>query len=138
MSFTHNFSAGTTSNGVQEIIESNYNRGAKNKFKPKNSKTKAICFIDDLNMPRLDNFGSQPPLELLRQFITYGYWYDRTLIVKNEIERLQLLACMGMPGGGRAVINNRILSRFHLINYTVLDEASMMKIYKTIADSKFA
>jgi hypothetical protein len=45
---------------------------------------------------------------------------------------------MGMPGGGRAVINNRILSRFHLINYTVLDEASMMKIYKTIADSKFA
>lgn len=137
MSFTLNFSAGTTSNGVQEIIESNYNRGAKNKFKPKNSKTKAICFIDDLNMPRLDTFGSQPPLELLRQFITYGYWYDRTLIVKNEIEKLQILACMGMPGGGRAVINNRILSRFHLINYTVLDEASMMKIYKTIADSKF-
>lgn len=77
-------------------------------------------------------------MELLRQFITYGYWYDRTLIVKNEIEKLQILACMGMPGGGRAVINNRVLSRFHLINYTVLDEASMMKIYKTIADSKFA
>lgn len=87
MSFTLNFSAGTTSNSVQDIIESNYNRGAKNKFKPKNSKTKAICFIDDLNMPRLE-LGSQPPLELLRQFVTYGYWYDRTLIVKNEIERL--------------------------------------------------
>ena len=66
MSFTLNFSAGTTSNGVQEIIESNYNRGAKNKFKPKNSKTKAICFIDDLNMPAKEKYGAQPSLEMMR------------------------------------------------------------------------
>ena len=28
-------------------------------------------------MPAKDTFGSQPPLELMRQWIDYGFWYDR-------------------------------------------------------------
>ena len=56
--FTINFSAGTTSVNTQEIIESNFERRAKNKYKPKNAKVKVVCFIDDLNMLRKDEFGS--------------------------------------------------------------------------------
>lgn len=40
---------------------------------------------------------------------------------------------MGKPGGGRAEISNRILSKFHLINYTVPSELNMKRIYDTIA-----
>lgn len=36
--FTINFSAGTTSVSTQEIIESNFERRAKNKYRPKNAK----------------------------------------------------------------------------------------------------
>lgn len=36
-----------------------------------------ICFMDDFNMPAKDTFGSQPPLELIRMWIDYGFWYDR-------------------------------------------------------------
>lgn len=36
-----------------------------------------ITFMDDLNMPAKDTFGSQPPLELIRLWIDYGFWYDR-------------------------------------------------------------
>lgn len=71
MSFVINFSAGSTSEGLQNMIESYYKRGAKNKYKPNNSKSKAVCFIDDLNMPRKDAYGSQPSLELIRQHIEY-------------------------------------------------------------------
>lgn len=45
---------------------------------------------------------------------------------------------MGKPGGGRAEISNRILSKFHLINFTVPSEKNMKKIYETIASHKFA
>ena len=83
--FTLNFSAGTSSVNTQTIIESHFERRAKNKYKPKNAKLKAVCFIDDLNMPRRDTFGSQPPLELLRQWIDYEFWYDREKIVPNYI-----------------------------------------------------
>ncbi len=36
-----------------------------------------ITFMDDLNMPSKDLFGSQPPLELMKQWLDYGFWYDR-------------------------------------------------------------
>lgn len=69
--FTINFSAGTTSNSVQEIVESHFEKRLGNKYKPKGTNSKAVCFIDDLNMPRKDTYGSQPPLELIRQWADY-------------------------------------------------------------------
>lgn len=39
---------------------------------------KAMFFIDDLNMPRKDTFGTQSALEILRQWLDYGGWFDQT------------------------------------------------------------
>jgi dynein heavy chain len=136
-SFTINFSAGTTSNAVQEIIEGNFERRAKNKYKPKNAKSKVVCFIDDLNMPRRDAFGSQPPLELVRQWMDYECWYDRAKIVENNIQNLQILSSMGKPGGGRQPISNRLLSCFHTITYTQPSDSNMKRIFQEIITIKF-
>ena len=38
---------------------------------------KMVCFMDDFNMPAKDDFGSQPPLELIKLWLDYGFWYDR-------------------------------------------------------------
>jgi dynein heavy chain len=37
---------------------------------------KFIFHFDDINMPKLDQYGAQPPNELLRQIIDQGGFYD--------------------------------------------------------------
>ena len=40
----------------------------------------------DLNMPKLDTYGSQPPIELLRQFQDFGGMYDREKLFWKEFQ----------------------------------------------------
>lgn len=74
--------------------------------------------MDDLNMPVKDEFGSQPPLELIRQWIDYGFWYDRDKQLPKRVQKMFLLGGMGPPGGGRMSISRRLQSRFNQINVT--------------------
>ena len=65
-------------------------------------KTMAM-FIDDLNMPALDKYGSQPPIELLRQVIDQGGFYDRQKLFFKYVANCTFAAACAPPGGGRYV-----------------------------------
>lgn len=47
---------------------------------------RCVLFVDDLNLPQTDAFGTHPPLELLRQLVDHATWYD----IRKEVEPIRL------------------------------------------------
>uniref|UniRef100_A0A0X3PBI3 Dynein heavy chain 2 n=1 Tax=Schistocephalus solidus TaxID=70667 RepID=A0A0X3PBI3_SCHSO len=132
---TINMSAQTSSNNVQDIIESRVEKRTKGTFVPIGG-TKMLTFLDDFNMPAKDEFGSQPPLELIRQWIDYGFWYDRAKQVRKSIVGMFLLASMGPPGGGRMPISRRLQARFNQINITFPTDDTLKQIFGSMLTQK--
>lgn len=68
----------------------------------------------------------------------YEGWFDR---VARELFKfildIQFVAAMGPPGGGRAEISNRIQTKFNIINFTMLSDQQIKRIYQSILAFKF-
>lgn len=125
------FSAQTSANQTQDSIDSKLEKRRKGHYGPPISK-KCILFVDDLNMPKKELYGAQPPLELLRQYLDHGGWYNRKELSLMKIEDVILLSAMGPPGGGRSHITPRIVRHFNMLTYTELDEHIIKQIFNTI------
>ncbi|KAI9538399.1 Dynein heavy chain 6, axonemal [Dissostichus eleginoides] len=126
-----NFSAQTSSARTQEIIESKLEKKRKNIMGAPGNK-KLLVFVDDLNMPKLDCYGSQPPIELLRQFQDFSGFYDRTKFFWKEIQEMTIAAACAPPGGGRNPVTPRFIRHFSMLCLPTPSEHSLKQIFKAI------
>ncbi|XP_064233928.1 dynein axonemal heavy chain 6 isoform X5 [Aotus nancymaae] len=126
-----NFSARTSSARTQEIIESKLERKRKNILGAPGNK-QIIIFVDDLNMPRLDRYGSQPPIELLRQYQDFGGFYDRNKLFWKEIQDVTIVSACAPPGGGRNPVTPRFIRHFSMLCLPVPSEHSLKQIFQAI------
>lgn len=70
-------------------------------------------FIDDLNMPQPDMYGSQPPLEVLREFFDYRGFYETKDLQWQNIADISLIAAYSEDVNGQSLKQNRrLLQKF--------------------------
>lgn len=128
------FSAQTSVNQTQDTIDSKMEKRRKGVFGPP-IRQRCIIFVDDLNMPKKETFGAQPPIELLRQYLDYRGWYNRRDLQFMKLEDIILLSAMGPPGGGRTFITNRYTRHFNVIAYTELNGSTVNEIFSVLVQS---
>uniref|UniRef100_A0A8C4KUF5 Dynein axonemal heavy chain 6 n=1 Tax=Equus asinus asinus TaxID=83772 RepID=A0A8C4KUF5_EQUAS len=126
-----NFSAQTSSARTQEIIESKLERKRKNILGAPGNK-RVVIFVDDLNMPRLDRYGSQPPIELLRQYQDFHGFYDRSKLFWKEIQDVTIVSACAPPGGGRNPVTPRFIRHFSMLCLPMPSEHSLKQIFQAI------
>ena len=125
------FSANTSANMTQAIVDGKLDKRRKGVFGPALN-TKAVIFVDDINMPEVEEYGAQPPIELLRQFCCDKGWYDINDKTFRSIIDTQLICAMGPPGGGSSEITPRFMRHFSTICVTSFNDDTLKLIFSTI------
>ncbi|GIY94938.1 dynein heavy chain 7, axonemal [Caerostris extrusa] len=98
---------------------------------------RCVIFIDDLNMPAVEIYGAQPPIELLRQYFDHGMWYEKKEKSVIHLVDTQFIAAMGLPGGARNNITPRLLRHFGVIGVNAFSSPTMNSIFSSVMSIHF-
>ena len=92
-----------------------------------------ILFIDDLNMPIIDKYGTQQPNALLKFLVERNQLYQRGGDLElRDIVDVQYIGCITPPGGGHNKVDPRLMSLFCCFNITAPSQKATQSIYNQI------
>jgi hypothetical protein len=70
------FTARTSAADVQAAVDASVTKRRMGVYGPSLGR-RQVVIVDDLHVPAHDTYGCQPAIELLRQWMDHGGWYDR-------------------------------------------------------------
>ena len=115
---------------TQKILEKPLEKKAGKNYGPPGNK-KLIYFLDDMNMPEVDTYGTVGPHTIIRQHLDYGHWYCRNKLTQKDIHNCQYVACMN-PTAGSFTINPRLQRHFATFAVVFPSAESLFTIYNAI------
>jgi dynein heavy chain len=85
-------------------------------------------------MPKKEEYGAQPPIELIRQWMDHAGWYNRAEKEKPFMTIQDIIFCssMGPPGSGREPLTQRLQRHYNIMAYTDLGPESIIMIFDKI------
>ncbi|XP_037666336.1 dynein heavy chain 17, axonemal [Choloepus didactylus] len=120
----------TTSAMLQGVLEKPLEKKSGRNYGPPGTK-KLIYFIDDMNMPEVDKYGTVAPHTLIRQHMDHGHWYDRQKLTLKDIHNCQYVACMN-PTSGSFTIDPRLQRHFCVFAVSFPGQEALVTIYSSI------
>ena len=95
---------------------------------------KFIYFIDDINMPAIEEYGAQPPIEMLRLLLgRQGVW-DRKQHIFKGVEGMEMIIA---GTHGRSELPPRFVRFFNTIYIPDLEEESLVLIFSELTKGFF-
>jgi dynein heavy chain len=125
------YSAQTSSFVTQSTIEGKMERKKKTLLgAPVNRRI--VIFIDDVNMPLVETYGAQAPVELMRQFLDHNSFYDRDKLFQKWFQDTMCFTAAAPPGGGRSPVTPRFSRHFNVMCVPPAADASKALIFSSI------
>uniref|UniRef100_A0A8C4U7P5 Dynein axonemal heavy chain 17 n=1 Tax=Falco tinnunculus TaxID=100819 RepID=A0A8C4U7P5_FALTI len=120
----------TTSAMLQAVFEKSLEKKSGRNYGPPGTR-RLIYFIDDMNMPEVDKYGTVAPHTLIRQHMDHGHWYDRNKLTLKDIHNCQYVACMN-PTAGSFTIDSRLQRHFCVFTMSFPGQEALLTVYGTI------
>ena len=128
---TINMSYYTDSNRLQQELELPIDKRSGRRYGPPASK-RLIFFIDDMNLPYIETYGTQNAIALLTQHMSYGTIFDRgDLGLRKELVDIQYMAALN-PTAGSFVICERAQRHFATFACLMPSKQDLTTIFKSL------
>lgn len=121
----------TSSHTLQQEIEMHIDKRSGTSFGPPMGK-KLIFFVDDMNLPYVETYGTQNSIALLTQHMQHGSIFDRTdLGMRKHLSDIQYVAAMN-PTAGSFEICERCQRHFATFAVTMPSQTDLSCIFGTV------